>query len=172
MTDGEIEEAFMAAGSGTPRSAMDWFVLTLRLLTGVMFLVTGAQKAFISGPAAFAQDIVNYHILMEPWPLVTAYVMPWLEMAAGGCLLGGFLLPGALALTQGMTVLFMLAIGQALYRGIDLNCGCFGHSEGTSNLPLHLAGLVLLLAVLLLIQLWPGSSTAKIDRKRRTALTE
>ncbi|MDB6080148.1 MAG: hypothetical protein JWO82_3895, partial [Akkermansiaceae bacterium] len=38
-----------------PETRFDWFVLTLRLLTGVLFLVTGALKAFFhGGPAAFA----------------------------------------------------------------------------------------------------------------------
>jgi len=39
----------------SPQTPLDWFSLTLRILIGALFLVTGIMKAFLGGgPAAFA----------------------------------------------------------------------------------------------------------------------
>jgi putative oxidoreductase len=135
-----------------PETRYDWFLLTLRLLTGVLFLASGAAKAFLgAGPAGFAESVSHYHILMDPWNLVVAYLLPWLEMVAGGCLLGGFLVRGALVIVEGMTAMFAFGIGQAWFRKLEISCGCFGESEVKSNYPMHLAGLALLGAVLALL---------------------
>jgi uncharacterized membrane protein YphA (DoxX/SURF4 family) len=88
---------------------------------------------------------------MDPWNLVVGYLLPWLEMVAGGCLLGGFLVRGAAVVLEGLTAMFVFGIGQAWFRGMEINCGCFGRSEIKSNYPLHLAGLALLGVVLALI---------------------
>jgi hypothetical protein len=40
---------------------------------------------------------------------------------------------------------FFMAIMTAWFRGLDVSCGCFGHSESATSFPLHLAGNALMI---------------------------
>jgi putative oxidoreductase len=46
---------------------------------------------------------------------------------------------GALALLFGLCGLFSLALASAWWRGLDITCGCFGHADKSTALPLALA---------------------------------
>ena len=48
----------------------------------------------------------------------------------GACLILGVFLDGAALLSMGMMVMFIIALGQALARGLDIECGCFSQ-EGS-----------------------------------------
>jgi uncharacterized membrane protein YphA (DoxX/SURF4 family) len=54
-----------------------------------------------------------------------AMVLPWLELLCGLLLLAGSARRAALAWTVLMFGLFVLATGQAWWRGLDISCGCF-----------------------------------------------
>ena len=64
-------------------------------------------------------------------------VLPVLELLVGICLVLGIMIDGSAIIAGGMMVVFIIAISQALFRGIDINCGCFkvtvengGHQVG------------------------------------------
>ena len=58
--------------------------------------------------------------------------------------------------TNGLTLLFLLALLQGVVRGLEIDCGCFGSSAGeTSNLWLAAARDVGLLALGLHVALAP-----------------
>ena len=105
----------------------DWLVLVLRLFLAVVFIYAGVGK--ILNPAAFAEDIDNYSML--PYLLVTimAAIMPWVEVLCGLLLIFGKWIKGATLLLIAMNFVFIIAIGSALARGLDISCGCFAMSD-------------------------------------------
>ena len=105
----------------------NWLVLILRLFLAAVFIYAGVGK--ILNPAAFAEDIDNYSML--PYLLVTimAAIMPWVEVLCGLLLIFGKWIKGATLLLIAMNFVFIIAIGSALARGLDISCGCFAMSD-------------------------------------------
>lgn len=126
-------------------------VLLCRLILGGVFIFASLDK--LQYPEAFAQAIHNYR--MVPYSLLhgMAYFLPVLEFITGSALILGIWRRGAALLTGLMTLVFMVAISVALYRGLDISCGCFntdgGHGVGLSLLLRDLGLLVLCLPPLL-----------------------
>jgi uncharacterized membrane protein YphA (DoxX/SURF4 family) len=105
----------------------------LRLFLGAVFLYASYDK--ILHPQAFAQAIYNYQILPAVAVNLAALVLPWLELLLGLCLVAGFWLPGATALSTSMLTVFMAALIFNQIRGLDVHCGCFStdSSEGPAG---------------------------------------
>jgi hypothetical protein len=55
-------------------------------------------------------------------------VLPWVELFAGVCLVGGVFVGGALLASIGMGVLFTFVLSYALWHHLDISCGCFSTS--------------------------------------------
>lgn len=88
-----------------------------------------AAWAKIQNPAGFVADLRNYRLL--PWWSLhaVALILPWWELlAALALLLPSWRRAGAL-LTMLMGFLFIVSVTQALFRGLDISCGCFGHGS-------------------------------------------
>jgi hypothetical protein len=84
-------------------------------------------------PAAFAEEIANYRFLPELAPML-AVILPPVEVVLGITLIiartrNPWLPAAALASTALMAV-FTVAVTQAVLRGIDTGCGCFGAGSG------------------------------------------
>ena len=94
-----------------------------RVVLGAMFLYTGVVH-FLD-PKGFAEAVENYRIL--PVVLVNPFsvVLPFLEMITGSALLLGIFIPGSLLIISGLLFMFTLALGIALFLGLDISCGCF-----------------------------------------------
>lgn len=103
-----------------------WVSRVCRWVLAVIFLAAAVPK--ILDPAGFAMDIANYAFLPKVLVNLTAITLPWVEALVALCLLAGALREGAVLLTNVMMVLFLVALAQAGLRGLDINCGCFGHS--------------------------------------------
>ena len=122
--------------------------LLILLLAGV-FLFAGSLKAW--RPYQLAWDIFSYEILPYSAAAALAIYLPWVEILAGA----GLFIPrarwGALATLLGLLVVFMLALGWAWARGLDISCGCFGSGDEPANFPLLIGrDAALLLAALFL----------------------
>ncbi|GAA5483033.1 MauE/DoxX family redox-associated membrane protein [Haloferula sargassicola] len=109
-----------------PKSRIDYTVLTLRVLFGLWFAYIGGTKLFGTGPVAFSRQVAEFEILHDPYNLVVAYGVAWTELLCGLCLLSGFWARGAVRWLVGLTLLFLFVNGQAMARGLDPDCGCFG----------------------------------------------
>jgi uncharacterized membrane protein YphA (DoxX/SURF4 family) len=116
------------------------------------------QTTALSGPAEFARVVYRYQIvgpsdrLSPAVPNTLAVTLPWIELVAGLLLLFGAWRREAALLCALLLLTFILAVGSALWRGIDLqNCGCFSLSgEGRrAGLGLIAADTGLLAAALL-----------------------
>ena len=90
----------------------------------------------IAHPEEFAKQIGYYKALPFGLENVLAIVLPWTELIVGICLLAGLLVDGATLLSIIMMLVFILAISQAMLRGIDITCGCFKVSADSDKLGL------------------------------------
>ena len=52
-------------------------------------------------------------------------ILPWLELILGVFLIFGVFLEGSTSLTIGLYIFFIFILSQAVFRGIDVHCGCF-----------------------------------------------
>ncbi|MCU0663518.1 MAG: DoxX family membrane protein [Myxococcota bacterium] len=116
----------------------DWkghafIALGARLYLGGVFLFACAHK--VLHPQAFALDIATYQILPLELVNLMALILPWVELAAGMMLVIGWRTRAAALLISGMMLVFMIAIALALYKGLDMSCGCFA-SEGAAQDPI------------------------------------
>lgn len=108
----------------------DRLFLLLKCLIAALFIFAGVGK--ILNPAVFAQDIDNYRLL--PYFLVTlvAVILPWLEVLTGILLIIGRWKKSAAFMLLVLCFTFLIAIGSAMARGLDITCGCFSMTnEGT-----------------------------------------
>ena len=97
--------------------------LLCRVILGVILIYASIDK--IVNPAEFAKAIGNYNVLPFGLENLLGIVLPVLELLVGTCLVLGIMIDGAAIIAAGMMVVFIIAISQALFRGIDINCGCF-----------------------------------------------
>ena len=80
--------------------------------------------------------------------MLTAMTLPWAELLVGVCLVGGIFVSGALLASIGMAVMFTFVLASALYRGLQISCGCFSaNAEVISYFTLIRACIILLLAI-------------------------
>ena len=98
--------------------------LLVRVGLAALFVYAGAKKAY--DPGAFAIEIQRYQ--MVPWILgaLASVYLPWLEMLAGALLLLKRFERGALLLITCLLLVFTLALASAMFRGLSIDCGCFG----------------------------------------------
>lgn len=112
-----------------------WVVadVLLRLALAGIFIAASADK--ILHPQDFAAVVRDYRILPPDLVNLTAIVLPWLELALGILLLAGRMRLGTLLLVNVLLLNFLGALVMNLFRGIDVNCGCFS-TTGTAPLPM------------------------------------
>lgn len=103
----------------------------LHLLFGGVFVYAGYQKAL--DPALFVMDVRSFNVLPDPYAAWVAMGLPWLEILAGLAVITGIFRRGGLLVLNASLLVFLIAIGQAWYRGIDIQCGCFGSDHATGN---------------------------------------
>ncbi len=140
----------------------DYLTVISRLVVGVTFIWASVYK--IADPLSFANAIWNYHLAPSSLINITSLLMPWVELLAGIGLILGLFYRGSILLINLMTILFLIALGSAVVRGLDIDCGCFkaGGSGKGSALEGFLRDIPLLA---LTLQLWFSRSRKwMIDR--------
>jgi uncharacterized membrane protein YphA (DoxX/SURF4 family) len=114
--------------------------LILRLIVGGVFIASavakiwnvqyshahGIQFSHVPDLATFAQDVVNYHVPPRALANLVAITLPWIELLSGALLVCGIWKRASAVVITAMMIVFLIAIGQAVVRGFNINCGCFG----------------------------------------------
>jgi putative oxidoreductase len=116
----------------------------IRLALGALFVFAGVTKAF--DPGGFAIEIQRYQIV--PWlpgALASVY-LPWLEMLAGALLVLKRFERGALLVITLLLLVFTIALASAMFRGLSIDCGCFGKAFTATGTTIPLLRNLLLLA--------------------------
>jgi uncharacterized membrane protein YphA (DoxX/SURF4 family) len=144
-------------------------VAVVRLALGGLFLWAAATK--VPDMAAFAESVANYRLLPAALvPAVSAAVIG-VEIAVGALLVSGRLARGAALVAASLLAVFTVGLAQALLRGIDLRCGCFGGTESATWWTV-LRDLAMLAGAALVLargpgRLLPGGSPAPVGEVAR-----
>ena len=110
-------------------------VLICRIFLGFLFIYASLEK--ILQPEEFAKQVGYFKALPFGMENLLAIMLPWTELIVGICLLAGLFVDGAALLSIIMMLVFILAISQAMLRGIDITCGCFKVNADSEKLGLH-----------------------------------
>jgi putative oxidoreductase len=102
-------------------------VLGCRLVLGGLFIWAAVTK--LPDMAGFAQDVANYRVVPATVVPFVAAAVVGIELLAGVALVSGWMARPAAIVIAALLGVFTVFIAQALLRGIDLRCGCFGGDE-------------------------------------------
>jgi uncharacterized membrane protein YphA (DoxX/SURF4 family) len=98
-----------------------------RVAIGLVFIAAALAK--IGDAGSFAAQIHNYRLLPVAAENLVAILLPWVELIAGLALVLGVQARSGAVLTAAMMVVFTAAVGQAVARNLDIECGCFGTAD-------------------------------------------
>lgn len=107
----------MAAGRFKP------LYVFLRMMLGLVFVWAASGK--IMDPGGFAAVIENYMLLPEYLINIVAVILPWIEVLCGLLLITGCLVRASALIVNLLLTVFIIALSLNIFRGIDINCGCF-----------------------------------------------
>ncbi len=103
---------------------LPWVGLAIRLAAAAIWLVAGAAK--IGDLEHFRAQVHASQLLPHALEAPFAYALPFVEVGIGLYLALGLLVRPAAIAGCLLMVLFVVAMAQALARGLSLDCGCFG----------------------------------------------
>jgi putative oxidoreductase len=93
----------------------------------VIFIASSIPKLF--QPYDFLAGVYSYELVGAKLGVMVAIMLPWLELFVGICLVGGVFVRGAILASMGMCAMFSLALVSALWRGLEISCGCFSLAD-------------------------------------------
>lgn len=102
-----------------------------RLLLGGVFVYAGLSKS--QDVVGFAGDIAAYRILPYQWNYLAAATLPYVECLAGLLLLINRRVRPAALLLALLTLGFIVILASVIYRGLEIDCGCFGTTSTTPH---------------------------------------
>ena len=146
------------AGLWSPRL----IVWSLRVIVAGVLIVAGTMK--LRHPDAFALEVANYQL----WPALAPYLaaaLPAAEVLIGVTSLAApasWRRPAALA-ALALFGMFLIAVSAAYFRGINIECGCFGTGGGPITALTLLRNLGLCAAALALVALEPAPAISGGD---------
>jgi uncharacterized membrane protein YphA (DoxX/SURF4 family) len=109
-----------------------WFYTIGALLSGA-FILAGALK--MRDPAAFAASVATFSVLPRAWSNAVAIILPPFEILCGALLwIPAWRRAAALGLV-GLNLAFIALLTQAVARGLQFDCGCFGKWDPIAHYP-------------------------------------
>ena len=101
-----------------------WFGLIARLILGGVLFAAGYLK--IGTPDKSQMAVRAYEMLPISVANFLGLVLPPIEIVIGALLIVGAVTRVMAALAGFTMTIFIIAIGQAWARGLNIDCGCFG----------------------------------------------
>ena len=102
------------------------------MILGYIFIYASIQK--IINPLEFSNQIDQYEATPILLNNLIALTIPWIELLIGLCLIFNRNIKGSIVLSILLFIIFIILLSQAYYRGISLDCGCFGTGEIKSDI--------------------------------------
>ena len=140
---------------------LEWLA---RLVLAAVLLYAAIPK--LLDPAAFAKAIDNYRVAFpligKGYVYLVAGFLPALELVTGVALLWNRTKRAAALMAAIMLVVFIVLITQAVARGLNIDCGCFGAGK-TSKLVARDVGLKAIVEDVV----WLGMALFVYFRKKR-----
>lgn len=115
----------------------------IRSVISLTFIITGLLK--VLAPSTFLEAIEGYQLVPYSIAFGMAFFLPWLEIVTGISLFIPSLSKGAAQILFLLVIIFIVALSVSWARGLDIQCGCFGANNSTTNYPLHITGNLFLL---------------------------
>ncbi|MDT3696715.1 MAG: MauE/DoxX family redox-associated membrane protein [Ignavibacterium sp.] len=137
-----------------------YLLFIIRIIIGFIFVYASIEK--ISDPEGFSMSISNYRLLPVAIVNLFAITLPWIELAAGLLLLFGILVKENSSIILFFLSVFTIAIIISLFRGLNIECGCFGKGNQIGLLKLG-ENLLMIIGSLLLV--FFGSDYLKLTGK-------
>ncbi|MFH1370306.1 MAG: MauE/DoxX family redox-associated membrane protein [Planctomycetota bacterium] len=115
--------------SGLRHRLIYGLMIVARLALGGIFIAGSIAK--LHQPYDFLGSVYNYELVGPGLGVAVAMVLPWLELFVGICLVGGIFVTGALLASIAMSAMFSIALLSALWRGLEISCGCLDPTDPT-----------------------------------------
>jgi uncharacterized membrane protein YphA (DoxX/SURF4 family) len=126
-----------------------YLLFIIRIILGIIFISAGVEK--ISDPETFAISISNYRLLPVVALNFFAITLPWIELVTGVLILFGIAVKENSSIIFLMLLAFTIAIVISLFRGLSIDCGCFGKGSQIGLLKLGENILMLVVSLLLIV---------------------
>lgn len=114
----------------------DWLTILCRLIFGGIFVY--ASMAKIAHPDQFARIVFNYHLVPGSLINLMALILPMSELITGIFVILGIFYRGARVYLIILLSIFLIAIAINVFRGVNLECGCFTVSSHAKTAGLKL----------------------------------
>lgn len=132
----------------------------VRMALGALFAYAAFTK--VGDMGLLAEEVANYQLLPSVLVPLVAVMLPGVEILVGLLLVVGLLSRPAALVTATMLLAFIVGLSQALLRGIDLRCGCFGGADA-ATWGTVLRDVVMLAAAVSV--LWAGPGRLALSRR-------
>lgn len=128
------------------------------LVRGVGLVLIFAGVAKLRDPYAFLKAVYDYELLPLYFGILTAAIVPWLEIIGGMFLVAGIWRQACLLIATMLLLGFVAVQSLAIFNGLEIACGCFGtqSSVGAKSISLSAA-----LAMICLLTLFGGGRSVK-----------
>ena len=151
--------------------ASEYLALAFRLYIGWVFIYASLGK--ITDPAIFAENVANYRIVPF-WGLnLVAIFLPWLELICGFCLIIGLWTKANATVLGGLLAMFTVFVIITIFRGTQMNCGCFdnvGEPVGWKKVAENTLWLLMTAQVFFFDRIFQLHRTAPWFKKKRPLL--
>jgi putative oxidoreductase len=140
---------------------------------GWIFIDASLSK--ILDPALFAENVANYRLIPYYGLNMVAIVLPWLELICGFYLIIGLRTKAASSIVGGLLVLFTVFVIINIFRGANMNCGCFdtvGEPIGWKKVATNMGWLIITIQIFFFDKVsFFRRSGGLFTRRQRSGLT-
>ncbi len=111
--------------------ASQYLTLICRVVMAAVFIFAALGK--MGDPSDFSDAVAAFRILPVTSVNVFTIILPWVELLVGLSILSGTQLRQSAFLSVILNLMFIIAAGLAMARGLDIKCGCFTLSKSHTS---------------------------------------
>jgi uncharacterized membrane protein YphA (DoxX/SURF4 family) len=104
-----------------------WIVVACQTAIALVFLLAALTK--IGDAGTFARQIHYYRLVPFGLENLLAITLPWIELVMALAILLRIHPRAGSVAGAGLMALFLVVVGAAVARGLDIECGCFGTAD-------------------------------------------